>query len=89
MDDEVEGYYGDSSFLAKPLKIMFCPYLNRSRFGKGEMGSWMIKGAMMELPMRKVGMESSKLPIRPPILLGGKSIDEVGRIGGEGALRKL
>ena len=34
-------------------------------------------------------MEGSKLSIRPPILLGGKSVDKVGGTGGEGALRKF
>ena len=53
------------------------------------MGSRAIEGLMMKLVVRKVGMEGSKLSIRPPVLLGGKSVDKVGRTGREGTLRKF
>ena len=89
MDDEVEDYNGDSRFLVKPLKVVFRSYLNRSRFCEGEVCSRAIESPMMELIVRKIGMESSKLSIRPPVLLGGKSVDKVGGTGGEGALRKF
>ena len=39
--------------------------------------------------VREVGLKGSKLPIGPPILLGGKGIDKVGGARREGALRKL
>ena len=63
---------------------MFSSYLNRSRFCKGEMCGWMIEGAMIKLSVRKVRVEGSKLSVRPPVLLSGKSIYEVGRAGREG-----
>ena len=53
------------------------------------MCSGAIKGAMEELVVREVRLESSQLSIRPPILLGGKSVDKVGGTRGEGALRKF
>ena len=43
----------------------------------------------MKLFVRKVGLKSPKLPIRPPVLLGGKGIDEVGGVGRKGALHKF
>ena len=63
--------------------------MDRSRFGKGEVSSRSIEGAVIELLVRKVGLESSKLSIGPPILLGGKGVDKVGGIGWKGALRKF
>ena len=89
MDDEVEGYYRDSRFFVKPLEVMLGSYLNGSRFREGEVCSRTIEGAMKELAVRKVRLKSSKLSIRPPILLGSKSVNKVGRAGGEGALRKF
>ena len=53
------------------------------------MGSGAIEGPMIKLIVRKIGMEGSKLSIRPPILLGGKSVDKVGGTGGKGALCEL
>ena len=32
VDDEMEGYKGNSRFFMKPLEVMLRPYLNRSRF---------------------------------------------------------
>ena len=49
----------------------------------------MVEWAMVELPVREIGLEGSKLSIRPPILLSGESVDEVGRTGGKGAQRKF
>ena len=43
----------------------------------------------MKLVVRKIGLEGPKLPIRPPVLLGGKGVDKVGRAGRKGALRKF
>ena len=71
VDDEVEGYYGNSRFHMKPLKVVFSPYLKRSGFCKREICGRSIEWPMMELIVRKVRMESSKLPIRPPVLLSG------------------
>ena len=85
----MEGYEGNSRLLMKPLKVVLRSYLNGSRFCKGKVGGRVIKGPMIKLFVRKVGVESSKLSIRPPVLLGGKSVDKVGGTGGEGALRKL
>ena len=89
VDDKVKGYNGDSGLLVKPLKIVLRPYLNRSWFGEREMGSRTIEGPMIKLVVGKVGVEGSKLSIRPPVLLGSKSVDEVGRTGGERTLRKF
>ena len=89
MDDKVEGYYGNPRFLMKPLEVVFSSYLERSRFCKGEIGGGLIEGAMMKLFVRKVRMECSKLPIRPPVLLCGKGVDKVGGTGGEGTLQIL
>ena len=89
MDDEVKGDKGDPRLLVKPLKVVLCSYLNRSRFCEGKVGSRVIESPMMKLVVRKVGMEGPKLSIRPPVLLGGKSVDKVGRTGGERALRKF
>ena len=49
MDDEMEGYYGNPRFFVEPLEVVLCPYLNRSGFGKGKMGSRTIEGAVVEL----------------------------------------
>ena len=89
MDDEVESYYGNSRFFVEPLKIVLSSYLNRGGFGEQEVGSRPIEGTMMKLPVREVRMEGSKLSVRPPILLSGKSVDEVGGTGGKGALCKF
>ena len=89
MNDEVKGDNGNPRFLVEPLKIVLRPYLDGGRFGKGEVGSRAIEGPMMKLLVRKIGMEGSKLPIRPPVLLSGKSVDKVGSTSGEGALRKF
>ena len=48
-----------------------------------------IEGAVKELVVRKIGLEGSKLSIRPPILLSGKGVDKVGGTGGERTLRKF
>ena len=89
VDDEVKGYKGNSRFLVEPLEVMFRSHLDGSGFCEGEMGSRAIKGAMEELVVREVRLESSQLSIRPPILLGGKSVDKVGGTRGEGTLRKF
>ena len=89
MDDEMEGDDGNSRLLVKPLKIVLRSYLDRSGFRKGEVCSRTIEGTMVKLVVRKVRLQSSKLSIRPPVLLGGKSVDEVGGTGRERALRKL
>ena len=89
MDDKVESYNRNSRFFMKPLKVMLGSYLNRSGFCEGKVCSRTIEGAMEELVVRQVRLKSSKLPIRPPILLGSKSVDKVGRTGGERALRKF
>ena len=86
MDDEVKGDKGNPRLLMKPLKVVLCSYLNRSRLCEGKVGSRAIESPMMKLVVGKVGMECPKLSIRPPVLLGGKSVDKVGRTGGEGAL---
>ena len=89
MDNEVEGDNRNSRFLVEPLKVVLCSYLDRGRFCKGEVGSGTIEGPMIKLFVRKVGVEGSKLPIRPPVLLGGKSVDKVGGTGGKRTLRKF
>ena len=89
MDNEVKGDNGDSGLLVKPLEVVLRSYLNRSRFCEGEMGSRTIERSVIKLVVRKVGVEGSKLSIRPPVLLGGKSVDKVGRTGREGTLRKF
>ena len=89
MDDKVEGNYRNPRFLMEPLEIVLCSHLNRSGFCEGEMGSGVIEGAVIKLAVGKVGMKSSELSIQPPILLSGKSVDEVGRTGGKGALCKI
>ena len=63
MDDEVEGYYRDSRLVMEPLEVVFGPYLNGSGFCEGEVGSGVVEGAMIKLPMREVRLESSKLSI--------------------------
>ena len=89
VDDEVKGYKGNSRFLVEPLEVMFRSYLDGSGFCEGEMGSRAIKGTMEELVVRQVRLESSELSVRPPILLGGKSVDKVGGTRGEGTLCKF
>ena len=89
VDDEMKGYEWNSSLLMKPLEVVLRSYLNRSGFGKGEVCGRTIEGAVKELVVRKVRLKSSKLSIRPPVLLSGKGVDEVGRIGGERALSKF
>ena len=89
MNDKMKGDKGNPRLLVKPLKVVLCSYLNRSRFCEGEVGSRAIESPMMKLAVGKVGMEGSKLSIRPPILLGGKGVDKVGGTGREGALRKF
>ena len=86
MDDEMECDDGNPGLLMKPLKIVLCSYLNRSWFGEGKMSGRAIEGPMVKLIVGKIGVEGSKLSIRPPILLGGKSVNKVGRTGGKGAL---
>ena len=63
--------------------------MNRSGFCEGKVRSGAIEGVVKELVVREIRLKSSKLPIGPPILLGGKSVDKVGRTGGERALRKF
>ena len=89
VNDEMESYNRNSRFLMKPLKVMLGSYLNRSGFCEGKVCSRTIEGAMKELVVRKVRLKNPKLPIQPPILLGSKSVDKVGRTGGERALRKF
>ena len=89
MDNEVEGDNGNPRFLVEPLKVVLRSYLDGGRFCEGEVGSRAIEGPMIKLLVRKIGMEGSKLSIRPPVLLSGKSVDKVGRTGGKGALRKF
>ena len=54
MDDEVEGYKGNSGFLMEPLKVMLRSYLNRSGFREREMCGRTVEGAMKELVVGKV-----------------------------------
>ena len=89
MDDEMEGDDGNPRLLVKPLKVVLRSYLDGSRFCKGEVDSGAIEGPMVKLLVRKIGMEGSELPIRPPVLLSGKSVNKVGGTGGEGTLRKF
>ena len=89
VNDEVKGNEGDSRLLVKPLKIVLRSYLNRSRFCEGKMGGRAIEGPMIKLVVGKVGIESPKLSIRPPVLLSSKSVDKVWRTGGERTLRKF
>ena len=89
VDDEMEGYKRNSRLFVEPLEVVLGPYLNRSGFSEGEMCGGAIEGTVKELVVRKVRLEGSKLPIRPPVLLGSKSVDKVGRTGGEWTLRKL
>ena len=49
MDNEVESYNGNPRFLMEPLEVMLRSYLDRSWFGKGEVSSGTIKGAVIEL----------------------------------------
>ena len=63
MDDEVESYYRDSGLFMKPLEVVLRPYLNRSGFGEGEVGSGAIEGTMIKLSVREVRLEGSKLSI--------------------------
>ena len=85
----MKGDDGDPRLLMKPLKVVLRSYLNRSRFCEGEVGSRAIECPVIKLVVRKVGMEGSELSIRPPVLLGGKSVDKVGGTGREGTLRKF
>ena len=89
MDNEVKGYKGNPRLLVKPLKVVLRSYLDGSGFCKGEVGSRAIKGMMIKLSVGQVRVKGSKLPIRPPVLLGGKGIDEVGGTGGKGTLHKF
>ena len=89
VDNEMEGYNGNSRLLVKPLKVVLRSYLNRSGFCKREVCGRVIEGAMVKLVVRKVGLKGSKLSIGPPILLGGKGVDKVWGTRREGALRKL
>ena len=47
VDDKMESYYGNSGFLMEPLKVMLGAYLEGGWFCEGEVGSWLIEGAMM------------------------------------------
>ena len=85
----MKGYERNSRFLMKPLEIVLRSYLNRSGFCEGEVRSRTIEGMMKELVVREVRLQHSQLSIGPPILLGGKRVDEVGGTRGEGALRKF
>ena len=89
MDDEVKSNYRNSRFLVEPLEVMLSSYLDRGWFGEGEMSSRTIEGMMVKLPVGKIGLEGPKLSVRPPVLLSGEGVDEVGRTGGKGALRKV
>ena len=89
VDNKMEGYKGNSGFFMEPLEVMFRPYLNRSRFCEGKVCGRTIEWMMKELVVRKIGLKGSQLSIGPPILLSGKSVDEVGGIGRERALRKF
>ena len=89
VNNEVKGNQGNSRLLVKPLEVVLRSYLNGSRFCEGEVGSRAIESPMIKLVVRKIGMEGSKLPIRPPVLLGGKGVDKVGGTGGKGALHKF
>ena len=68
----------------EPLKVMLWAYLEGGWFCEGKVGSGAIEGMMMKLFVWKIGVDGSKLPIRPPVLLSGKSVDEIGRTGGKG-----
>ena len=62
----------------KPLEVVFGSYLNGGGFCKGKVGSRAIEGTMIKLPVGQVRVECSKLSVRPPVLLSGTSVDEVG-----------
>ena len=47
MDDEMEGYDGNSRLFVKPLKVVFRSYLNRSGFCEGEVCSRVIERTMI------------------------------------------
>ena len=89
VDDKMEGDYGNPRLLVKPLEVVLRPYLDRSRFCKREMGGGAIEGPMVKLFVREIGVKGPKLSIRPPVLLGGKSVDKVGGTGGKRTLRKF
>ena len=44
---------------------------------------------MIQLVVGEVGLKSSQLPIRPPVLLGGEGEDKIWGIGRERALGEL
>ena len=64
---------------------MFRTDLNGGGCGETERNDRFINGAVPELTLSPVGLEGTKLPIRPPVLVVGKRSEEDGRVGREGA----
>ena len=59
--------------------------MNGGGSGEAERDYRLINGTMPELTLSPVGLEGTKLSIRPPILVVGKRSEEDGGIGREGA----
>ena len=64
---------------------MFRTDLNGGGGGETERNDRFINGTMPELTLSPIGLEGTKLPIRPPVLVVGKRSEEGRRIGREGA----
>ena len=64
---------------------MFRTDLNRGGCGETERDNRFINGTVPELSLSPVGLEGTKLSIRPPVLVVGKRSEEDGRVGGKGA----
>ena len=64
---------------------MFRTDLDRGGCGETEGNNRFINGTMPELTLSSVGLEGTKLPIRPPVLVVGKRSEEERRVGREGA----
>ena len=64
---------------------MFRTDLNRGGCGETERNDWFINGTVPELTLSPIGLEGTKLPIRPPVLVVGKRGEEDRRVGREGA----
>ena len=64
---------------------MFRADLDRGGCGEAEGDDRFINGTMPELFLSPIGLEGTKLPIRPPVLVVGKRSEEGRGIGREGA----
>ena len=64
---------------------MFRTDLNRGGCGETKRDDGFINGTMPELTLSPIGLEGSKLPIRPPVLVVGKRGEEDRRVGREWA----